>query len=48
MLHWAELDEPWQVALEQAWAAYRAGSLPIGARGDAPHSLMALLLLCWR
>jgi tRNA(Arg) A34 adenosine deaminase TadA/predicted kinase len=28
---WADLAVPWQACLEQAWAAYRAGSLPIGA-----------------
>lgn len=28
---WAALAAPWQVCLQQAWAAYRAGSLPIGA-----------------
>ena len=26
-----DLDKPWQICLEQAWAAYCAGSLPIGA-----------------
>jgi len=28
---WAELTMPWQAAFEQAWKAYRAGSLPMGA-----------------
>jgi tRNA(Arg) A34 adenosine deaminase TadA len=28
---WAELAAPWQACLDQTWAAYRAGSLPIGA-----------------
>jgi tRNA(Arg) A34 adenosine deaminase TadA len=28
---WAELTTPWQAAFEQAWKAYRAGSLPMGA-----------------
>ncbi|MBV9544274.1 MAG: AAA family ATPase [Chloroflexi bacterium] len=28
---WDQLARPWQVCLEEAWAAYRAGSLPIGA-----------------
>jgi tRNA(adenine34) deaminase len=28
---WEELEFPWQIALEEAWAAYCAGSLPIGA-----------------
>jgi tRNA(Arg) A34 adenosine deaminase TadA/predicted kinase len=31
MTFWQELTLPWQVCLEEAWAAYRAGSLPIGA-----------------
>jgi tRNA(adenine34) deaminase len=29
--YWDTLSPPWQAALEQAWEAYRAGSLPIGA-----------------
>ena len=28
---WDSLSRPWQVCVEQAWAAYCAGSLPIGA-----------------
>lgn len=28
---WAELTRPWQAAFEEAWKAYRARSLPIGA-----------------
>jgi tRNA(adenine34) deaminase len=28
---WADLPAPWQACLEEAWAAYRAGSVPIGA-----------------
>ncbi len=31
MTFWHELTLPWQVCLEEAWAAYQAGSLPIGA-----------------
>lgn len=31
MTLWAELGAPWRACLDQAWAAYRAGSLPIGA-----------------
>ena len=31
MALWGDLAGPWQVCLEQAWSAYRAGSLPIGA-----------------
>lgn len=28
---WDTLSPAWQVCLEEAWAAYCAGSLPIGA-----------------
>jgi tRNA(adenine34) deaminase len=28
---WERLDEPWRGCVEEAWTAYRAGSLPIGA-----------------
>src|SRR6185503_3116115 len=28
---WADVPLPWRACLEEAWAAYRAGSLPIGA-----------------
>lgn len=28
---WSDLCLPWQVALEEAWLAYGAGSMPIGA-----------------
>ena len=28
---WSTLSHPWQVAFEEAWAAYCAGSVPIGA-----------------
>lgn len=28
---WHELPEPWRVSFEQAWEAYRNGSIPIGA-----------------
>ncbi len=28
---WHDLALPWRACLEEAWAAYRAGSLPIGA-----------------
>jgi tRNA(Arg) A34 adenosine deaminase TadA/predicted kinase len=34
---WDGLAAPWQVCFEQAWAAYRAGSLPIGAAVVDPH-----------
>jgi tRNA(Arg) A34 adenosine deaminase TadA/predicted kinase len=28
---WSELRTPWRAAFEEAWTAYRAGSLPMGA-----------------
>ncbi len=28
---WEELSEPWRACVEEAWEAYRSGSLPIGA-----------------
>ncbi|MBE2220744.1 MAG: nucleoside deaminase [Anaerolineae bacterium] len=28
---WQTLSPPWQVCIDEAWQAYRAGSLPIGA-----------------
>lgn len=28
---WEEMSEPWRACAEEAWEAYRAGSLPIGA-----------------
>jgi tRNA(adenine34) deaminase len=28
---WGQLAHPWQICIEEAWAAYCAGSLPIGA-----------------
>ena len=28
---WEELSEPWRAGVEEAWEAYRSGSLPIGA-----------------
>jgi tRNA(adenine34) deaminase len=31
MTFWETLEHPWQVAFTQAWEAYCAGSLPIGA-----------------
>ena len=30
-MKWSELSPPWQACLEEAWAAYCAGSIPIGA-----------------
>jgi tRNA(adenine34) deaminase len=31
MTMWSTLALPWQVCIEQAWQAYCAGSIPIGA-----------------
>lgn len=31
MTGWADLDAPWRAALELAWAAYAAGTIPVGA-----------------
>ncbi|MEA4909798.1 MAG: nucleoside deaminase [Chloroflexi bacterium] len=28
---WSDLPFPWQAAVEQAWTAYRTGSVPVGA-----------------
>ena len=28
---WEELSEPWRACVDEAWEAYRSGSLPIGA-----------------
>ena len=30
-LTWKALSEPWQSCIEEAWASYREGSMPIGA-----------------
>lgn len=39
---WAALAAPWQACLEEAWAAYRAGSVPIGAAiADASGAVVA-------
>jgi tRNA(adenine34) deaminase len=35
-MKWKQLSIPWQVAIGQAWLAYCAGSLPIGAVIAAP------------
>jgi tRNA(adenine34) deaminase len=34
---WDSISLPWQVCLEEAWLAYRAGCTPIGAVITAPH-----------
>jgi tRNA(adenine34) deaminase len=31
MTGWADVDAPWRAALERAWAAYAAGTIPVGA-----------------
>jgi tRNA(Arg) A34 adenosine deaminase TadA len=33
---WHELEEPWRVALELAWEAYLAGTIPVGSAVAAP------------
>lgn len=33
---WRELDEPWRAALELAWEAYLAGTIPVGSVVAAP------------
>ncbi|MCJ7623918.1 MAG: hypothetical protein MUO76_10470, partial [Anaerolineaceae bacterium] len=30
-MKWSELSQPWKVCFEEAWDAYCAGSVPIGA-----------------
>lgn len=35
-MRWSELSSVWQACVEEAWAAYCAGSLPIGAVITAP------------
>jgi tRNA(Arg) A34 adenosine deaminase TadA len=37
-----ELAQPWIACLEEAWAAYKAGSLPIGAAYVAPDGAVLL------
>ncbi|MDX1417614.1 MAG: nucleoside deaminase [Candidatus Promineifilaceae bacterium] len=41
LIHWKELPLPWQAALEEAWSAYCAGSLPIGAAIVAADQIVA-------
>jgi tRNA(adenine34) deaminase len=36
-MKWEQISLPWQVAIGQAWIAYRAGSLPIGAAIATPN-----------
>jgi tRNA(Arg) A34 adenosine deaminase TadA len=41
-LKWSDIPTPWQVCLEEAWAAYSVGSLPIGAVLLSPHKKILL------
>jgi tRNA(adenine34) deaminase len=34
---WRELEEPWRAALELAWDAYLAGTIPVGSVVAAPN-----------
>ena len=36
-MKWSEMEYPWQVCFEEAWHAYCAGSLPIGAALFSPE-----------
>lgn len=45
MTLWRDLAPPWQVCLEQSWAAYRAGSLPIGAHEQCALCVGAMRML---
>lgn len=38
---WYRLPEHWRLALRQAWAAYRAGTIPVGAVVVDPHGIVA-------
>jgi len=38
---WSPLPEHWRCALRQAWAAYVAGTIPVGAVGVDPHGVIA-------
>ena len=39
---WSSLPLPWQVCFEEAWEAYRAGSIPIGAAlADADGAIVS-------
>jgi tRNA(Arg) A34 adenosine deaminase TadA len=37
---WSELDDPWQEAFRQAWAAFRTGNIPIGACASTPDGVL--------
>ena len=38
---WSRLPEHWQCAFRQAWAAYVAGTIPVGAVVVDPHGVIA-------
>jgi len=38
---WSRLPEHWQCAFRQAWAAYVAGTIPVGAVVVDPHGVVA-------
>ena len=38
---WSQLPEHWRCAFRQAWAAYIAGTIPVGAVVVDPHGVIA-------
>jgi tRNA(Arg) A34 adenosine deaminase TadA len=38
---WSRLPEHWRGAFRQAWAAYVAGTIPVGAVVVDPHGVIA-------
>ena len=38
---WSRLPEHWRCAFRQAWAAYVAGTIPVGAVVVDPHGVIA-------
>jgi hypothetical protein len=38
---WEQLSQPWQVCLEEAWTAYCAGNIPIGAAITTADGIVA-------
>ena len=38
---WGRLPEHWRSAFRQAWAAYVAGTIPVGAVVVDPHGVIA-------
>ena len=41
MTRWADVDPPWRAALELAWAAYAADTIPVGVVVDASGEIVA-------